>query len=244
MPLRTSRSSAQPPERPVLAPGWLIVLMAGMVGGALWLLYPRQDLERRLTAADDSALSLAYLENLLRSDPQNPRLRLLLAQHQVGLGDLSPARATLQPALDSSDEELHSEALWTLWELNYADFLTVPASNPDLRASLRTGLKQQLHTLAQETWPREQQLRLVALTAQFNEPALGIALNRQLCRTMQAALSCICWHASPRRTKSRQKTTFRRRCAPCSRATNPSQRWRWPSAKWAIWQTTKACCSC
>jgi hypothetical protein len=50
-----------------------------MVAGGLWLLYPRQALERRLSETADSPLSAAYLHNLLRSDPENPTLRLLLA---------------------------------------------------------------------------------------------------------------------------------------------------------------------
>ena len=49
--LQTSRLNAPPAERPVLAPAWLIALLAGLVGGGLWLLYPRQDLERRLAAS-------------------------------------------------------------------------------------------------------------------------------------------------------------------------------------------------
>ena len=78
---RKSKLSAPDAERPVLASYWLTALLAGLVGGALWLMYPRQDLERRLlSSSSDSSLSLAYLKNLLRSDPNNPRLQQLLAQ--------------------------------------------------------------------------------------------------------------------------------------------------------------------
>ena len=188
MPLRKSISSARPPERPVLAPGWLIALMASLVSGALWLLYPRQDLERRLMAAPDTALSIAYLENLLRSDPQNPQLRLLLAQSQTRHGDVQNARATLQPALDSNNPELHRDALWTLWEINYSEYQKTPPENTPLRELLRDGLKHQLQALAQEDWPRPQQMRLGALTAQFNEPAVGIELNRQIATEQQSPL--------------------------------------------------------
>ena len=65
----SSRSSVQATERPLLAPYWLLLLLATIVGAGLWLLYPRQDLERRLSqAGDQSALSTSYLHNLLRSD--------------------------------------------------------------------------------------------------------------------------------------------------------------------------------
>ncbi|MGP1684560.1 MAG: tetratricopeptide repeat protein, partial [Giesbergeria sp.] len=176
-----SRSSAPHAEqRPVLAPGWLIALMAAMVCAALWLLYPRQDLERRLSDTADSALSLNYLNNLLRSDPNNPRLRLLLAQRQMAHGDAVGARATLQPALDSSHPDIHRDALWVLWELTYGEFQRTPEKNSTRRDTLRQALREQLRILARETLSIEQQRRLAALAAQFNEPSLGIALNSTL----------------------------------------------------------------
>jgi len=83
---RRSRFSARAVERPFLAPVWLIALLAAIVGLALFLLYPRTDLERRLAANPDTALSAAYLSNLLRSHPNHPQLRLLLARRQVLIG--------------------------------------------------------------------------------------------------------------------------------------------------------------
>lgn len=175
-----SSSTALHAERPVLAPGWLIVLMAAMVCAALWLLYPRQDLERRLSGTTDSALSLNYLNNLLSSDPNNPRLRLLLAQRQMANGNTADARATLQPALDSPQPEIHRQALWVLWELTYTELQGTPEKDSVRRDALKETLRHQLHALALETWPAAQQRRLATLAAQFNEPALGIALNSKL----------------------------------------------------------------
>ena len=101
MPPLRSRSSAHSAEsgaaRPVLAPPWLIGVLSAAVCGALWLLYPRQDIERRLVSAGETELSSNYLLNLLRSDPDNPHLRLLLAQHQIARDDTVGAHATLKP---------------------------------------------------------------------------------------------------------------------------------------------------
>ena len=178
--LRKSGSSAQPAERPTLAPSWLIALLAGMVGGGLWLLYPRQDLERRLAETTDSALSIAYLNNLLRSDPDNPQLRLLLAQRQIAQGDIFDARATLQPALDSPNPALHRDALWALWQLSYTEWLRTPETEAVRREAMREELRQQLRALTLEQWPAERQVELARLASQLNEPAVGIALNRKL----------------------------------------------------------------
>ena len=48
MPAPASKSIARSETRPLLAPLWLIALLASIVGAALFLLYPRTDLERRL----------------------------------------------------------------------------------------------------------------------------------------------------------------------------------------------------
>ncbi|MDY0105478.1 MAG: tetratricopeptide repeat protein [Giesbergeria sp.] len=179
--LRTSRLPAQPVERPVLAPYWLTLLLAGMVGGALWLLYPRQDLERRLAVArDDSALSNAYLHNLLRSDPDNPQLRLLLAQRQAAEGELEQVRRTLQPATDSSNPQLHRDAVWTLWEATYNKYQKTPPREKAKRLALRQDLGQQLSTLTQEEWSLTQHQQLTRQAFLLGARDEGIALLRDL----------------------------------------------------------------
>ena len=71
--------------------------MAAMVCVALWLPYPRQDLERRLSDTTESALSLSYLNNLLlRSDPIIPACACWHSARWPN-GNAADARATLQP---------------------------------------------------------------------------------------------------------------------------------------------------
>ncbi|MFN3375165.1 MAG: tetratricopeptide repeat protein [Burkholderiaceae bacterium] len=177
---RKSSSSVRHADRPVLAPAWLIALLASMVGGGLWMLYPRQDLERRLAEATESALSVAYLHNLLRSDPQNPQLRLLLARRQLAHGELDEARKTLEPALQSPQPEVRRDALWVLWELSYTEYQRTPESEPDLRARRLTALHAQLQTLAQEQWPLERQMALMRLAAQLGERQLSARISREI----------------------------------------------------------------
>jgi hypothetical protein len=178
--VRASSLSAQAADRPVVAPDWLIVLLASMVCAALWLLYPRQDLERRLSDAADSPLSLAYLTNLLRSDTDNPQLRLLLARHQVTHGDWADARTTLQPALASSKPAIRRDALWVQWELSHAEYEAVPKTKSARKEVLLQDLRQQLRILAEQQWPADKHARLLALTTQFNEPSLTAALSSQI----------------------------------------------------------------
>ena len=197
---RTSRSSAQPLERPVLAPHWLTFLLAGMVGGALWLLYPRQDLERRLASArDDSALSTAYLNNLLRSDSDNPRLRLLLAQRQAAEGEIEQVRKTLQPATASTNQQLHRDAVWTLWSATYNKYEKTPAENKAVRDALHSDLLQQLSTLVQKDWPQEELQQLTRQAFLLGARTEGIALLRgQAAREEQADKAALLYESAAR----------------------------------------------
>ncbi len=145
---RASRYSAQRPDRPVLAPDWLIAVLTCMMAGGLWLLYPRQALERRLAEASDSPLSAAYLHNLLRSDPENPGLRLLLARQQILHGEMAQARTTLEPALSSKNPDIHRDALWTLWELQHTEYLRTPEERQSTRQTQLQDLRALLRTLA------------------------------------------------------------------------------------------------
>ena len=106
---------------------------AGLPGAirrpSAWGLLPgRAVLQKRLAGLAESELTNAYLSNLLRSDPDNPHLRLLLAQRQIAHGEVTHARRTLAPALASSDPELHRQALWTQWELALYEYNHLPAS--------------------------------------------------------------------------------------------------------------------
>ena len=176
---RNSRSSARRLDRPVLAPDWLIALLTGMVAGGLWLLYPRQALENRLAEAADTPLSVAYLTNLLRSDPENPQLRLLLARHEILHGEMDHARATLEPALQSADPDIHGDALWALWELQHAQYLRIPEKKTEQRATQLAAMRSLLQTLAAETWPANRQRRLAALSMQFGDEALRAATLKE-----------------------------------------------------------------
>ena len=182
MPPLRSRSSAHSAEsgaaRPVLAPPWLIGVLSAAVCGALWLLYPRQDIERRLVSAGETELSSNYLLNLLRSDPDNPHLRLLLAQHQIARDDTVGAHATLKPALDSPDPTLRKEALWTQGELLYREYQDTPETNTPRRVALVGALRQSIHRLAQESWPIERQSRLAVLASEFDAPEIVLKITR------------------------------------------------------------------
>jgi polysaccharide biosynthesis protein PelB len=171
--LRRSGLAAHPAERPRLAPLWLIALLAAFVGIALFLLYPRQDLERLIAATPDTPLAEAYLDNLLRSDPNNPQLRLLLARRQARLGQGEKARQTLQPALQGSDASLRQEARWVLWNIEEQLAGQAATRSPVERLSAEARIRALLQELVRENWPLERQMALAGKAFQLGEGALG-----------------------------------------------------------------------
>lgn len=150
-----------------------------MACGGLWLMYPRQDLELRLLTSGESELSTAYLDNLLRSEPDNPRLRLLLAQRQIAHDDTASARATLQPALASPDQALRKEALWAQGELLQREYQHALEHATDQRQAAFQALQQHIRLLAQQSWPLERQRQLAVLASQHDEADIALDLNRQ-----------------------------------------------------------------
>ncbi len=171
--LRRSSLAARPAERPRLAPLWLIALLASFVGIGLLLLYPRQDLERLLAETPDTPLSAAYLDNLLRTDPNNPRLRLLLARRQAELEHGEQARKTLQPALDASDPTLRNEARWTLLDIEERDLRRAEKRSAAEYQVVAERMRHLLAELARSDWPLERQMALAGKAFQVGAGELG-----------------------------------------------------------------------
>lgn len=90
-----------PDER--FAPYWLLVGIAGAALFALWLLYPRTYIEHALQAqGKPNAATLAYLQLLVRGNPEDTQARLLLANQALAAQQVALARYALSPWHDQS----------------------------------------------------------------------------------------------------------------------------------------------
>ena len=177
---RRSTLAARRAERPLLAPLWLILLLGTITVTALVFIYPQRDLVRRIGEAPESELSDAYLTNLLRSDPKNPQLRLLLARQELHQGDPAKARAALLPALETAGTPaLRRDALWLLWQIIKAEEAALPAGETARRKALQAELRSRLTDLAQEDWPPETALAIADQAFAMNERALAIKLYKE-----------------------------------------------------------------
>lgn len=172
-----SSLAVQHAERPVLAPLWLIALLAACTLVALVLLYPRHDLEALIWSAPDTELANNYLDNLLRSNPDSPRLHLISARRELRLNKLAAARKTLLPALAASDPEIQRDARWVMFEIAEAEYQANGKRNPGDRQTLA----RQLRTLlAEGSYPPEQSQQLAMKAFRYGAEDIGGQLLKQL----------------------------------------------------------------
>lgn len=117
--LRRSSYAAASLERPRLVAPHVLLGIGALVGVLLVLLYPYQALvQYTINATRGDTLTVAYLRNLLRTDPRNPELRLALVRQSLARRDYEQARADLAPLLANGvDRDTLTEARWVDWTL-------------------------------------------------------------------------------------------------------------------------------
>ena len=104
-------------ERPRLLPRGVMPFFVLLVLAALVLMYPyRVLLDRVLHDTRGDQLTVNYLRTMLRTDPGNPDLRLMLARQWLSRDEFAAARALLTPLLGGKVER-QIEARLLLWEI-------------------------------------------------------------------------------------------------------------------------------
>lgn len=174
-------------ERPATVPLWLIALLAAMICGALWLLFPKMDLERQLAnTRDESELSMSYLTNLLRSDPGNERLQALLKTKQLRQMEIKRA------AQEASRHALPSAAAsaWTQWQELYTDYQEAEKlSSKSTRQIdlLRPQVLDALRAIPRSDLSQEQVLYLASSSLVLRDKALALKLYEDLAQNTPEA---------------------------------------------------------
>lgn len=182
----------------VLAPRGL-TLFTVVVAVVFVLMVPNPTLERRaIESRRGDLLTVAYLANLLRTDPDDPALRFALARQQLARNETDAARATLRPLLDSPDPQLRADSHWRDW-LSYREaWSRLPDGSP-LRPALHKAMLRRLHELAAETWPEDMQVRIAADAFTLGERALGSQAIKALARRPGTRFDAG-WYAESART--------------------------------------------
>ena len=182
----------------VIAPRSLAVFTV-VVAAVFVLMVPNPTLERRaIESRRGDLLTVSYLANLLRTDPDDPELRFALARQQLARNETDAARATLRPLLDSTDPRLRADSHWRDW-LSYREaWSRLPDTSP-LRPALHKAMIKRLHELAAEPWPEEMTVRIAADAFALGERQIGTGLIKALARRPGASFDAG-WYAESART--------------------------------------------
>ncbi len=152
-----------------------LLAVAAMVLFVLVLLYPKRTLIEQLRDEPrNDPLSVSYLGNLLKSDPDNAELRLLLAERQFALKQHGAADVSLAPLLQAREASpLRRRAqLLALRLLEQYANAGPPGSREALgrRAELRQALADKLDEAG---WTAADLVRFARQSAGLNEPHLA-----------------------------------------------------------------------
>ncbi|MFC5302108.1 tetratricopeptide repeat protein [Azospira restricta] len=177
--LQRSKLAAAAVERPRLAPPWSIAVLGAGVLLVLAAIYPHETLVKRLLKAPPDHVTEAYLVNLLRTEPGNPQLRLLLARSQLQSGLYGDVQQTLAPALAAADAALREEALWLLWQSEAQQYRRLADGTPE-QAAARDALRRRLVELAEGDWGEAVLIEIARKAIVFGELGVGRRLFARL----------------------------------------------------------------
>ncbi|HEY2517694.1 MAG TPA: tetratricopeptide repeat protein [Polyangiaceae bacterium] len=162
-------------SRPRLAGGVSVVLFSGAICGSLFFLLPE---ERTFEARETSALSILYVEALLRASPGDLRLRLTLARQRLETGRLEEAYAALQPVLFLRND-LGKEARLLAVQIQLARWRAIPEGDPG-REAQREAAVGDLGRATRDRRPPEQLSALAGVALELGNVPLAAALYERL----------------------------------------------------------------
>ncbi|OIQ99447.1 beta-barrel assembly-enhancing protease [mine drainage metagenome] len=167
-------------ERPRLMSNWTLVGFAVVVLIPLVMIFPKQDLLRQAAQQRlGDALTVGYLTNLLKADPHNMELRILLAEHRIFLGETDGIPELIEPALKSDSSVWQTKGL--LIEYKYLTRLYLQsADNSAQQANLGQRRTATFMKLLGRDWPVPTLVYLAGQADQLHESGIAAVLYRTL----------------------------------------------------------------
>lgn len=184
---RRSRStaSAKPARVRVLSP-WALLGVTVAVIVTFYLLFPRQTLTEKLQAGSGSGendqLAADYISALLRTEPANFELRMLLAEKRHAMGQPALAREAMEPVALAPDPALRRRALLLEARILESEVAAARQSGGD-SAAAEGRLREHLSRHLEEDWTPRQLLDFSLLARAMRLPDLASAYARRLERS-------------------------------------------------------------
>jgi hypothetical protein len=166
--------------RPKLMSGWTLAGFAVLVMIPLVLIFPKQSLLREVSQQRlGDPLTLNYLANLVRAEPGNLELRLLLAEHKTHLGDLENVAELIRPALESDDPVWQANGLLAEYKLVLAQMAGTDHSSREYRALLERSEKL-FRKLSLKPWSLPTLVYLAGQADRLHEHGVSALLYRAI----------------------------------------------------------------
>ncbi|RMH37571.1 MAG: hypothetical protein D6690_01995 [Nitrospirae bacterium] len=136
-------------------PWWFIALFALGVSLALVLLFPREQvLDMLAETAHPVPETVMFTQNLLRHDPDNEKLRLLLARQYLALGDWEQAWNSVDPLLDHPIPDRKTDAMLLALEIAERQYFSGSSSIGE-KERIKTKIVELLRALTSQAVPLE-----------------------------------------------------------------------------------------
>jgi hypothetical protein len=173
----SSPARAEARERHRLISPAALVGLAALAGAALVLVFPGAELVDQIQRyGRHDEISAGYIASLLKTDPDNRRLRLTLVEQLIARGDIAAAREALAPLRGAGGNDR---------ELKLIDFRLLRAEldaapNPGAAAPLRERARRELDDLAKLEWEPAELARLAEDASALGASELAARLYRRL----------------------------------------------------------------
>ena len=157
-----------------LTENWQLLLIALIMLGLFVVIFPRQALVQKLyTERKFDELTLFYIDNLRRTEPDNPDIAILLARAREQQLDVASAERLLLPVMAQGSEVQRRESRHVLIE-HYGQALHKTQDATALQG-LRGKLRAMLAVLPQEPLPPAESRFLARAAFQVEQPRLALS---------------------------------------------------------------------
>lgn len=160
-----------------LAKNWQLVVIAFIMCGLFVVIFPRKALVEKLYTQEKlDELTLSYIDNLHRTEPDNADLSILLGRARQERLDLAALEALLQPVIDAGDARQRLVARRMLLD---ASERAVQGQGDEAVASVKARMGVLLEALSKEGVPPEWAEDLARQAFRAEQSALALVFIRQ-----------------------------------------------------------------
>ncbi len=168
------------PERPRLMSFLTLAGFGGLVLIPLVFAFVKQDLLLRAERERlGDSLSVSYLTNLLRTEPNNLELRVWLAENKIYLGELKDVPNLIEPVLRSADSDWQNKGLLTMYKYLTKKYALSKRGSVE-QAKLMKQRRAIFTELAARALPAPTLVFLAGQAAQLGEREIGIRLYKKI----------------------------------------------------------------